>query len=155
MFVIYRSITYSMKYLDIFNESDINELFGGNNSMGNVDINNLLSELYKHQICVKNCHFITNSFALHKATDAYLIIYLANFDLLLETLLGVQGKPTNVSININCVSNAESCGDELKSSINTLISMLDKMECDDKGVITIRDSMISEANKLKYLLTFN
>lgn len=99
-------------------------------------------------------HWETKSYARHKA---YGDIYSTLDDLIdtfMEAYMGRYGRPTFDSVNIELMSIKHvKINDLIGDSINFLNELTGELDEKDTDLLNIRDEMISELNKLKYLLT--
>jgi hypothetical protein len=114
-----------------------------------------IGTFFAHQIAMKMYHFQTKSFGAHKAADEYLAGFATNFDKLMEVLQGEFGtvEIQKLSLNVSLVTD-----ETVISHLNRVIDFMRQLKVDGEElpseIVTIRDDMISEAQKLKYLLTF-
>lgn len=105
---------------------------------------------------IKIYHWNTHSFAQHKATDELYSSLNSNMDLFVETLLGKkQDRISSVEkhVNIAILRNKR----ELVDTINKYITYLEKLDVCFSGketdLLNIRDEIMGDLNKFKYLLT--
>jgi hypothetical protein len=116
-------------------------------------LNHIVQYFFKHQLLLKMFHFQTKNYGAHKASDAYLITYTALMDQILEIGQGIYGKLdlTKIEIGMHCLND-----DTIIEHLDQFIAMLKSLDAKIKhaAFINIRDDMISDAEQLKYLLTF-
>ncbi len=124
------------------------------NEGGKKALEKSLEHFFSHQIKLKLYHFQTNSYGAHKASDAYLTEFLANFDLFMEVAQGIYGKLETSELNISFETlNDNSIMNELDDFVE-MLAQLSQYIVGNTDLLNIKDEMIAEANKLKYLLTF-
>lgn len=99
-------------------------------------------------------HWETKSYARHKA---YGDIYGSLDDLVdtfMETYMGKYGRPKFDSINIELMSMKNvKINDLINDGIDFLNGLSNELTDKDTDLLNIRDEMVGELNKLKYLLT--
>lgn len=99
-------------------------------------------------------HWETKSYARHKA---YGDIYGSLDDLVdtfMETYMGKYGRPKFDSINIELMSMKNvKINDLINNGIDFLNGLSNELTDKDTDLLNIRDEMVGELNKLKYLLT--
>lgn len=105
---------------------------------------------------IKIYHWNTHSFAQHKATDELYASLNTNMDLFVETLLGKkQDRISSVEKTIK-IANPRNKR-ELVGKINKYISYLEKLDVcfseKETDLLNIRDEIMGDLNKFKYLLT--
>jgi len=125
------------------------------NSEKKSELNRLCMNLLNHQIVLKLFHFQTELYGAHKASDAYISSYLEKMDKFLEVAQGIYGK---ITLKKYALSGSSHTDDNIVKHINGIIYYL-RNKIDDildgyTDLINIRDDLISDANQLKYLLTF-
>lgn len=102
----------------------------------------------------RTLHWETKSYARHKA---YGEIYDSLDDLIdtfMETYMGKNGRPKFETINIELQSMKNlKINDFINQSIDFLNSLSDTLSEKDTDLLNIRDEMLGDLNKLKYLLT--
>lgn len=114
----------------------------------------ILSRFYQHQIFIKNVHFITKSYAIHKTTDSYLETFLSLSDRFFEVLQGFNGQLENTTVHVT-VETTRGDVSELQQELNDFIEFLKGLNIDNRGVSAIIDELIAEAYKFVYLLNFS
>ena len=113
-----------------------------------------VKQFFKHQLQLKMFHFQTKGYGSHKASDEYLSKFEGNLDKFMEVAQGAFGR-----LNMKEM--------DLKFTIvddNTIFTELDKFIKILRGydeflnknteLLNIRDEIVSDAEQLKYLLTF-
>lgn len=150
---------YKKKYFQAL--SNLNPIFNDNlEKIIKLNKNNcesILCKFFEHQIQIKMLHFQTKKYGFHKTLDEYLSKFNSLFDKFMEVCQGViEGRLNNTNININVsMVTDENIIYYIDSFIKVvLIDMIENFT-DNKGLISIRDEMIAEAEQLKYLLSFN
>lgn len=114
-----------------------------------------LGMFFAHQVAMKMYHFQTTSAAAHKAVDAYSSTFAANFDKFMEVYQGEFGtvETSKLSINVTTVNDKT-----VRLHLDKVVEFMRGLEVDGEALPTeisaIRDEMIAELQKLKYLLTF-
>jgi hypothetical protein len=99
-------------------------------------------------------HWLCSSYAQHKAYgEAY--DELSNLvDTFLETYMGKYGKAgTNITFSIELTTSTTNSCEFIDSAISFLTKINEIASEEDTDLLNIRDEMLSELNKLKYLLT--
>lgn len=99
-------------------------------------------------------HWETKSYARHKA---YGEIYDSLDDLIdtfVETHMGKYGRPKfdTMSVELNSMKNVK-VNDLIGNAIDYLNNLGTQLDQNDTDLLNIRDEMLGELNKLKYLLT--
>jgi len=113
-----------------------------------------LLDLFTHQLEMKMYHFQTKNYGAHKASDAYLIKFEANLDLIMEVAQGIFGsvKLAKVHLDFSTLSD-----DSVNKSIDLFVRMIERTRTDYKmypEITTILEVIMADARQLKYLLTF-
>lgn len=121
--------------------------------MSKVNLNLLVKDFLMHYNIMKMYHFQTKNYGAHKAVDVYITGFLVNFDSFMEVAQGRYGKLTNDKLSITFNTLKDSNADK---HLNEYITMLNNMSktMNVKELLAIRDVMVGDAQKLKYLLTF-
>lgn len=149
---------YKRKYLSI----------GGTNDSENQTkspLSSILNAMFKHQLQIKMLHFTTKSFSVHKSLDIYLVTFRLLFDKFMEVSQGIEsvGQLNVQTMNINATGIKD--GNELKSELDNFVNntlngkimnelMTSIGDPKSLGLLSIRDEIIDEAQKLRYLLLF-
>lgn len=99
-------------------------------------------------------HWETKSYARHKA---YGEIYDSLDDLIdtfMETHMGKYGRPKfdTMSVELKTMKNVK-VNDLINDAIDFLNGLTQKLDEKDTDLLNIRDEMLGDLNKLKYLLT--
>jgi len=144
------------------NDTENNSGKGSNSTTNNGnkkqldDLNQVSINMFNHYIAMKLYHFQTENYSAHKTSDAYIEKYLGLMDRFLEVSQGIYGKVNLKKYDIKGSSHTD---DNIINHINGFIKYITtgmKDVLDNKtDLLTIRDEILSEANQLKYLLTFN
>jgi hypothetical protein len=116
----------------------------------------LISPLIKILNQLKVYHWQTTSYAEHKAFGKAYDKLNDLIDKFVEVCMGKHGRPrlTDGVMNIEIIDIDElSIDDYVNSCVDFLISLNDVYETTDSDLLNIRDEMLSDINKLKYLLT--
>jgi hypothetical protein len=125
----------------------------------------IIGEFFTFIIYIKMLHWQTDSYAQHKTTDALLIAIDPLFDQFMETLQGDLGQKVNISSPLNIVVN-----NMTNLSSQNILDYLSKFESflskdleaiiNSQGIknktalLNIRDEVLGEVQKTKYLMTF-
>jgi hypothetical protein len=104
----------------------------------------------------RTLHWETKSYARHKA---YGDIYGTLDDLVdtfMETHMGKYGRPKfdTINIELQAMKNIK-INDFINDAIDFLNGLSEKLSDKDTDLLNIRDEMLAELNKLKYLLTLD
>jgi DNA-binding ferritin-like protein len=106
------------------------------------------------QVQMKICHWQTKGYARHKAFMKFYDNMEDLIDTFVESAMGKYGRfsleKDTKTVELNNLSELD-----MKGLINTVRDALVQMDLDkkDTDLLNIRDEMISEVNKLSYLLT--
>jgi len=111
----------------------------------------VISTFFQHQLTIKMYHFQTKRYGAHKAADAYLLKYAANLDLFMEVWQGEVGtvKDTDLVINVKTYNDAT-----IAQHLNTMVTYLNSFTKLSNELKAIRDTMLTDLQQFKYLLTF-
>lgn len=119
----------------------------------------LILNLLKLQILFKIAHWQTESYAQHNAFDKVYESLDSLIDRLVETHQGKYGRILfDTSSNIELVNFADIKIEEvLKEATDYIVNTFNETHDSDKDsdCLNIRDEILSELNKLKYLLTLS
>jgi len=125
------------------------------NKLGRVQ-ETILEQMFKHYVTLKMYHFQTKHFGAHQASDKYLASFLGHFDQFLEVYQGIFKTVTSKSLKIEAqmVTDQDIAGylDGFCDFLTNLDKLLGKGTFYD--LYAIRDEMIGEVNRFKYLLRF-
>lgn len=104
---------------------------------------------------IKMYHWQTESFAQHKALGNTYDSLNDLIDNFVEILIGKYGRDVLVSSTLNIRRSEDlDLGDSLNSILPYLINLTDVLDQkSDSDLLNVRDEMLGEINKLKYLLT--
>ena len=118
-------------------------------------LNQLAINMFNHYIAMKLYHFQTENYSAHKTSDAYIEKFLELKDRFLEVAQGIYGKINLKKYDIKGSShNDENIFNHINGYIKYLNTGINDVLDDRTDLINIRDELLSEANQLKYLLTF-
>lgn len=99
-------------------------------------------------------HWETKSYARHKAYGDIYGTLDGLVDTFMETYMGKYGRPKFDSINIELMSMKNvKINDLINDGIDFLNGLTNELTDKDTDLLNIRDEMVGELNKLKYLLT--
>jgi hypothetical protein len=115
-----------------------------------------LKLFFHHQTAVKMSHFQTESYAVHKETDAYLLIFSPLFDRFMEVLQGSLSKVKVKKLECEDIIVPDSA-DDLIGHLRYFRKTLHDLCKDMKGLpglMAVRDELMSNAEQLIYVLTF-
>jgi DNA-binding ferritin-like protein len=117
----------------------------------------LISSFLKIQNQLRIFHWQTTSYAQHKAFGKAYENLDEQIDEFVEVFMGKYGRSkaaTSYSIELDNLSSDYL--DVVNSFISYLIGISDDVDpVNDTDLLNIRDSMLGELNRLKYLLTLN
>lgn len=119
-----------------------------------VNLNNIVKSFYRHSLILKTLHFKTKSYSVHKTTDKYLEKFADNYDNFMETAQGIFGKINLPDFDLKVPNVNEKNVIDL---INYYIDDLHKLkflETRYPELTNIKDELVGEAQRLKYLLSF-
>jgi hypothetical protein len=107
---------------------------------------------------IKLNHWNTFSYSTHKTTDKLFDILLDLIDEFVETMMGKYGRPEfpdTFSLEMEKPENVD-VETYLTSFADYLISLSDELDPrTDTDLLNIRDTMLGNINRAKYLLTLN
>ena len=118
---------------------------------------NIIGPLIQLQQQLRVFHWQTTSFSQHKAFGKAYEALDDQIDEFVETYMGRFGKarPTvTYSIQLKSLTSDEVVKEVIESYISYFNSMNDEIP-EATDLLNIRDTMLGELNKLKYLLTLN
>jgi hypothetical protein len=99
-------------------------------------------------------HWLCDTYAQHKAYGEAYDELSDLVDTFLETYMGKYGKAsTNITFSIELTSSTANSSEFIDSAISFLTKINDIASEEDTDLLNIRDEMLGELNKLKYLLT--
>tara|TARA_R110001632_G_scaffold82498_1_gene183132 strand:+ start:84 stop:440 length:357 start_codon:yes stop_codon:yes gene_type:complete len=114
----------------------------------------IVGTFFAHQIAMKMFHFQTKIYSHHIVVDTYLTKYEQNFDKFMEIAQSdARLKIKEISLKIN-LSNDKN----IDSHLNKILIFLRNIKIENElslELATIRDDMIGEIQRLKYLMNFN
>lgn len=99
-------------------------------------------------------HWETKSYARHKAYGEIYDTLDDLIDTFIETHMGKYGRPKfdTMSVELKTMKNVK-VNDLINDAINFLNDLTQKLDEKDTDLLNIRDEMLGDLNKLKYLLT--
>jgi len=107
---------------------------------------------------IKLQHWNTFSYSTHKATDELYSGLLELIDEFVETMMGKYGRPVfpdTFTLELEKPENIDTT-QYLSQFADYLIELSDELDPrTDTDLLNIRDEMLAETNKTKYLLTLN
>jgi DNA-binding ferritin-like protein len=118
---------------------------------------NIIGPLIQLQQQLRVFHWQTTSFSQHKAFGKTYEALDGQIDEFVETYMGRFGKakPTvTYSIQLKSLTSDEVVKEVIESYISYFNSMNEELS-EASDLLNIRDTMLGELNKLKYLLTLN
>lgn len=120
-------------------------------TLKNIKLENTLDKMLEILMIIKIYHWKTNEYSAHKATDELYSSLNEHIDNFVEIWLGKNNKKLNATMNISItyLSNKK----KLSTKIQSFIKHLEGLEL-DSDLLTIRDDIVGELNKFRYLLTF-
>lgn len=131
--------------------------YGGEEKLA--QLGQIMEKFFEHEMRVKMLHFQTQKYGIHKILDVYLCGFRANFDRFMEAAQGALNQRVNTQeININVRmwrDDVPKIINSLEKFINTVLKAQMEQFTDNPGLLAIRDEMVADADKLKYLLTFD
>lgn len=106
-------------------------------------------------VTIKLWHWKTNIYSIHKSTDEFLESFLDHTDKFIEVMLGKKQNRIHLG-NINKLRFVEiNNSKEFKEILHKFSSFIQSLQLNDRpDLITIRDEIIADVNKLLYLQTF-
>ena len=114
----------------------------------------ILKLFFMHQLQLKMLHFQTKKYSVHKSIDTYLNTFADKFDKFMEVAQGIWGKISTRDMNITFnVLTDENVIKEIEDFI-IILKKLDKYKENFPELSNIKDELVGDAQKLKYLLTF-
>ena len=106
---------------------------------------------------IKVYHWQTMSFARHKATDDLVAALDTNIDTFTEVYMGKYGRPhfTAKHSTLKLYDLSDKKGHKvLEESVKWLVHDLPKhLKKDDNDLLNIRDEIVADINKARYLFT--
>lgn len=117
----------------------------------------LLAPFLKIQNQLRIFHWQTSSYAQHKAFGKAYEHLDEQIDEFVEVFMGKYGRSkAATSYNIELDNLGSDYLDVVNSFIHYLINITDDVDpVNDTDLLNIRDTMLGELNRLKYLLTLN
>jgi len=108
---------------------------------------------------IKLYHWMTLSYARHKASDDLFSKLSENIDKFVETYIGIYGRPKFTkkelasSFSIHNDNNIIQCLDKFNNYLKK--DILNFISKDDTDLLNIRDSIVGDINQAKYLFALN
>lgn len=99
-------------------------------------------------------HWETKSYARHKAYGEIYDLLDDLVDTFVEIHMGKYGRPKfdTMNVELNSMKNVK-VNDLINNAIEFLNGLSNQLDPKDTDLLNIRDEMLGELNKLKYLLT--
>ena len=118
---------------------------------------NLFLQFSTVLVNLKLFHLQTDSYAMHKASDALHSSISDNFDLLMETFSGKYGR---IELEFSEMELSKTSNTEIVDYISMIIKYLDDTsskfdKAKDSDLLTIIDNIKTDMNKFKYLSTLH
>lgn len=114
----------------------------------------LLEAFFEHQIIIKMYHFQTKKWGAHKASDKYLCKFGANLDHFLEVAQGITGRVDQKKISVTAKMATD--GASIEKNLDTFIKLVNSARFKGHPELhAIIDTMVADAQQLKYLLMFD
>jgi hypothetical protein len=106
-------------------------------------------------VTIKLWHWKTNLYSIHKSTDEFLESFLDHTDRFIEVMLGKKQNRIHLG-NINKLRFTEiNNSKEFLEVLHRFSKFITSLHLNDRpDLITIRDEIIADLNKLLYLQTF-
>lgn len=122
--------------------------------MENKELQTYIFNLMQFQTQVKIWHWQTKIYAKHKALGK-LYDFLANqLDEFTETAMGKYGRVDAIDITYNFVNVTDSGVNEaIDNCISDCVNLSRSLDKEDTDLLNLRDEIIGNLNKTKYLLT--
>jgi hypothetical protein len=119
-------------------------------------MNNIIDKLIEYEQQFRILHWQTKSYARHKAYGDFYSTMGDLIDQFVETQMGKYGRvKTDGSIQVSNMNDVQ-IKDYLEEIEQFLIEMSEEYDSTkDSDLLNIRDEMLGEVNKLKYLLTLD
>jgi len=117
----------------------------------------LITPFLKIQNQIRIFHWQTTSYAQHKAFDKAYKNLGDQIDEFVEVFMGKYGRSkASLSYNIELENISENFLEVIDGYISYLINITDELDpIQDTDLLNIRDAMLGELNRLKYLLTLD
>ena len=116
-------------------------------------MSHIISFFFDMQNNIKLYHWMTTSYARHKAADDLFSNLLEHSDKFMEVYIGKYGRPVMPKTNISLQSlNDKNIVKFLDDKNKYLIQELPKhLSSDDTDLLNIRDELLATINQTKYL----
>jgi hypothetical protein len=153
----YKYHKYKSKYENSKQDGGTLGRVGELNTINMTSVDEILMKCFEHQLMIKMLHFQSKKYGAHKALDAYLLLFDANFDRFMEALQGaVDNRTELVQFNLQIdVATDVTIQDRLTEfKISVLDAFVNDNFNNNPGLLAIRDEMVADLDQLKYLLTF-
>jgi hypothetical protein len=113
----------------------------------------IASKLVQVETQLRFFHWQTKSYARHKAYGKTYDAITGKIDTFVEVLMGKYGRVPAISFEI-VNSNVKDINSFIEETVQFLIGLSSMLnENTDTDLLNIRDEMLAEFNKLKYLIT--
>lgn len=117
-------------------------------------LDKILTIFFKHQIIIKMYHFQTKSYGAHKASDKYNALFSNNFDKIMETSFGILSKTKVKDIKFHGIMVNDTNIQKYLDEFTKFLTTLDNDFAEHSDLLSIRDDILADTNRFKYLLTF-
>ena len=111
----------------------------------------IVSTLMTHQNQMKLFHWKTSSYARHKALDDYLENIAKEIDAIVENLMGSRDIIVDDKFSISFKKLTEDNVMDYLSSFRVYLTKDFKVKKDETGVLSLRDNLLVELDRLMYL----
>jgi hypothetical protein len=120
---------------------------------------NILNDFIKLCICLqiytRMFHWTTTSYALHKATDNFVDKLMDLMDKFVEVYIGIYNiRPDFTQIKVSYCSEPTNI-ENYSQLLSTFIDTINNLNISNTALLNIRDELLCEMNKTKYLLTLS
>ena len=113
----------------------------------------LAAQLVQVETQLRFFHWQTKSYARHKAYGKTYDAITGKIDTFVEVLMGKYGRVPAISFEI-VNSNTKDINSFIEETVQFLIGLSSMLNANtDTDLLNIRDEMLAEFNKLKYLIT--
>lgn len=105
---------------------------------------------------IKLYHWQTSSFADHKATDDLTSVLDQKIDMFVEVFMGKYGRPqVSGSMKLHNFTGESARSFVERQTLYLLTVLPHKLKKTDTDLLNIRDEILAELNKIRYLFTLN
>ncbi len=117
-------------------------------------VEQLMQFFFKHEIKMKMYHFQTKHYGAHKTSDKYLAQFLLDADRFMEVSQGAFGIIETKKMKLEIVMESDESIDHHLDKFVKFLKDIEKKIKDYPELLNIRDDLVSNAQQLRYLLTF-